>query len=48
MTDEEVIAKFRRMAEPMLRESQITAILDRVWNLEKESDISEMIMTLVV
>jgi len=48
MDDDEVVAKFRRMAEPMLRESQITEIIERVSNLEKEPDITGLLMNLVV
>ncbi|MBA3726944.1 MAG: MmgE/PrpD family protein [Armatimonadetes bacterium] len=48
MNDDDVVAKFRRMAEPMLRESQIREIIDRVSNLEKETDLTGLLMNLVV
>ena len=48
MTDDEVVAKFRKMAEPMLRGSQIDDVLERVWHLEDETDISGLLLTLVI
>ena len=43
MTDAEVEAKFRSLAEPLLPESAIAEILDRCWNLDKQTDIGELL-----
>jgi 2-methylcitrate dehydratase len=43
MTDAEVESKFRSMAEPMLPESAIVEALDRCWNLDKQTDIGELL-----
>ena len=43
MTDAEVESKFRSMAEPMLAENAILEILDRCWNLDKQTDIGELL-----
>lgn len=48
MTDDEVIAKFRRMAEPMLREAQISHALDQIWELEDCDDIGGLLLNFVV
>jgi len=43
MTDEEVITKFRKLSEPVLSESAISQALDRLWNLEIESDLGTLL-----
>lgn len=43
MTDAEVESKFRSMAEPRLSETTILEILDRCWNLDKQTDIGELL-----
>lgn len=43
MTDAEVEAKFRSMAEPLLPETSIREILDRCWNLETQTDIGQLL-----
>ncbi|MFQ5579986.1 MAG: MmgE/PrpD family protein [Nitrospiria bacterium] len=43
MTDTEVEAKFRRLAEPLLSKNQIQRILDRLWNVEKEKSIGDLL-----
>jgi 2-methylcitrate dehydratase len=48
MTDQEVEAKFRSLAEPMLVNSKISQIIDRCWNLDKQSDIGELLGLLKV
>lgn len=48
MTDDEVLAKFRRQSEPLLRESQIAAGLNALWELESEADLSSMLANFVV
>lgn len=48
MNDDEVVAKFRRMAQPMLRDSQVEEFLERVWALEDETDITGLLMNLVI
>jgi len=45
MTDQEIEAKFRRLAEPLMKPSQINNILKQLWQLEKVSNLRE-IMTL--
>lgn len=48
MDDNEVVAKFRRMADPMLRESQVEEVLERCWSLEEETDLTGLVMNLVI
>ncbi|MCH8274358.1 MAG: MmgE/PrpD family protein [Armatimonadetes bacterium] len=48
MDDGEVVAKFRRMAETMLRENQIEEALERLWDLEDETDLTGLLMNFVV
>jgi 2-methylcitrate dehydratase len=48
MTDDEVVAKYRRMAEPMLRKLQVEEVIDRTMALENEHDITGLLTTLVV
>ena len=43
MTDAEVESKFRSMAEPLLPEPAIVEALDRCWNLDKQTDIGELL-----
>ena len=43
MTDAEVETKFRSLAEPLLAPSTIAEILDRCWNLERQTDIGELL-----
>jgi 2-methylcitrate dehydratase len=42
MTDQEVEAKFRAQAEPLLK-GKIAEILDRCWNLDQQSSISNLL-----
>ena len=48
MTDDEVIAKFRAMAEPLLAEARIAEILDRCWNLDRQSEIASLLSLFAV
>jgi len=48
MSDEEVLAKFYRMAEPVLRSSQIEEALERLWALEEEADLTSLLMNFVI
>jgi 2-methylcitrate dehydratase len=48
MTDEEVVAKYRRMADPMLRKLQVEEVIERTMSLENEHDITGLLTTLVV
>lgn len=48
MSDSEVEAKFRRLAEPVLTPKQINAILDRLWHLEEVVDLRELLSLFVV
>lgn len=43
MTDAEISAKFTRNAEGVLTDAQIKSFLDRLWCLELESDISNLL-----
>ncbi len=43
MTDDEVVAKFKSLAGPLLPEARITEILDRCWNLDKQSEIGSLL-----
>jgi 2-methylcitrate dehydratase len=43
MTDEEVEKKFRTLAEPILPAARIAEALDRLWNLEKETNIGGLL-----
>ncbi|MBI4718099.1 MAG: MmgE/PrpD family protein [Planctomycetes bacterium] len=40
MSDDEVIAKFRRMAEGVVSEKSTATILDRAWSLDTAKDVS--------
>lgn len=48
MTDEEIEAKFRSLAQGLLSERQISTLLDRLWNLEEVDDIGEVMSLLKV
>jgi 2-methylcitrate dehydratase len=43
MSDQEIEAKFRVLAQDLLTSTQIDALLDRLWNLEQVADIGEVI-----
>ena len=43
MTDEEVVTKFRSLADPMLSPSKIDEILDRCWNLDRQAEIGPLL-----
>jgi 2-methylcitrate dehydratase len=43
MTDAEVEEKFRSLAEDLLSPAQTRALLERLWHLEEEGDIGEVI-----
>jgi 2-methylcitrate dehydratase len=43
MSDQEIEAKFRRLAAEWLTSGQIDVLLDRLWNLEQVPDIGEVI-----
>lgn len=48
MTDDEVVAKFESMANLKLRSAQIDSALDRMWALDEQDDLDELMETLVV
>lgn len=48
MTDEEVLTKFHKMADPVLPPAAISEALDRIWNLESESDIGGLLKLFAV
>ena len=43
MTDDEVVAKFRRMSEGLIPEKTATQLLDRAWNLDNLRDLSDLL-----
>ena len=43
MSDQEIEAKFRTLAQDCLTSRQTDALLDRLWNLERVTDIGEVI-----
>jgi 2-methylcitrate dehydratase len=43
MSDQEIEAKFRALAQDLLTSRQVDALLDRLWNLEQVEDIGEVI-----
>ena len=43
MSESEVEAKFRSLAEAVLSPPQIDQLLDRVWHLEEQKDIGEIL-----
>lgn len=43
MTDQEVESKFRILAEPLLPATRISEILDRCWNLDKQTEIGTLL-----
>jgi 2-methylcitrate dehydratase len=48
MTDFEVVRKFRNLAEPLLSNEVISQSLDRLWNLENETDIGGLLKLFAV
>jgi 2-methylcitrate dehydratase len=48
MTDAEVEAKFRSLAEPLLPEPRIAEILDRCWNLDRQDEVTTLLSLLHV
>jgi 2-methylcitrate dehydratase len=42
MSDQEIEAKFRSLAQDLLASSQIDALLERLWNLDQVRDIGEV------
>lgn len=48
MSDDEVVAKFLSMAEPMLRPSQIEEALEMMWHLDEVDDLGELVESFVV
>ncbi len=42
LSDQELEAKFREMAEKRMIEKQIKNLLDTIWNIEKQDDISKL------
>lgn len=48
MTDQEVEAKFRALAAPLLSEETIAEIIDRCWNLDRQAHIGELLRLFVV
>jgi 2-methylcitrate dehydratase len=43
MSDQEIEAKFRALAQNLLSSRQVEALLDRLWNLEQVADIGEVL-----
>lgn len=48
MSDDEVIAKFRRMAEPMLRDVQVEHVLEQMWALEDLDEVGDLLGGFIV
>ncbi len=48
MRDQEVEAKFRSMAEPLLSTAQIAEVLDRCWNLDSQAEIGPLMRALAI
>src|SRR5207302_11022838 len=48
MTDAEVETKFRALAGPILPEERIIEALDRLWNLDSETDIGSLLKLFAV
>jgi 2-methylcitrate dehydratase len=48
MTTKEIEQKFRRLTKGLLKESQIDRILDFVWTVEKQEDVSPLLESSVV
>lgn len=48
MTDPEVETKFKSLAEPLLPEHRVTEIIDRCWDLDRQTDIGALLRLLVV
>jgi 2-methylcitrate dehydratase len=43
MTDEEVVAKFRRLIEPRYGKAKVDSMLGRCWEFEKEKAVGELV-----
>ena len=48
MKDEEVAAKFRRLAVPTITEQQCDQALELLWSLESLTDLDEALDSLIV
>lgn len=48
MNDQEVEVKFHALADPVLPAGQISQALDRLWNLDKETDIGSVLKLFAV
>ena len=48
MSDQEVEAKFRSQAEPMLAPERVSEIIDRCWNLDQQTSIQSLLALLEV
>lgn len=48
MTDAEVEKKFRALAEPVLPQARVAEALDRLWNLDTESQIGDVLKLFAV
>ena len=48
MTDDEVVAKFRSLAEPLLHETKISEIVDRCWTLDEQTEIASLLALFAV
>jgi hypothetical protein len=42
MTDDEVVAKFHRMAQGVVSDKTAATILDHAWNLDKLNDVTPL------
>ena len=43
VTDDEIEAKFRKLAQPVLKPSRIDQLLERLWHLEQERDLGDVL-----
>jgi 2-methylcitrate dehydratase len=43
MSDQEIEAKFRKLAEPIMKQSQMDKIIDRIWHFEEIRDLRELL-----
>jgi 2-methylcitrate dehydratase len=48
MTDAEVEKKFRALAEPVLDAARVSEALDRLWNLDREARIGDVLKLFAV
>jgi len=48
MTDEDLVSKFRSLAQGLLTEQQIRRLLERLWNFEQVDDVGEVLELLKV